>query len=102
MAGKGIVAVEWHLCNRRLRRKYGRIQCRQINRCQADIDPESALQEREVFRFDRVMFGSDWPVCLLGIEYGEWVVWGEKAISGATEVLRRSLFYETAARFYRL
>jgi len=33
MAGKAIVAVEWHLCNRRLRRKYGRIQCRQINRC---------------------------------------------------------------------
>ena len=69
---------------------------------QADVDPEFALQEREVFRFDRVMFGSDWPACLLGIEYGEWVAWVEKATSGATEVLRRSFFYETAARFYRL
>lgn len=69
---------------------------------QADVDPEFALQEREFFRFDRVMFGSDWPVCLLGIEYGQWVAWVEKATSGATEVLRRSLFYETAARFYRL
>jgi len=48
------------------------------------------------------MFGNDWPVCLLAIEYGEWVAWVEKATSGATEVLRRSLFYETAARFYRL
>ena len=69
---------------------------------QADVDPEFALQERELFRFDRVMFGSDWPVCPLGIEYGEWVAWVEKATLGATEVLRRSLFYETAARFYRL
>jgi predicted TIM-barrel fold metal-dependent hydrolase len=69
---------------------------------QADVDREFALQEREVFRFDRVMFGSDWPVCLFGIEYGQWVAWVEKATSGATEVLRRSLFYETAARFYRL
>ena len=69
---------------------------------QANVDPEFALQERELFRFDRVMFGSDWPVCLLGIEYGEWVAWVEKATIGATEVLRRTLFYETAARFYRL
>ena len=69
---------------------------------QADVDPEFALQGRELFRLDTVIFGSDWPVCLLGIEYGEWVAWVEKATSGATEVLRRSLFYETAARFYRL
>ena len=56
----------------------------------------------EVFGFDRVMFDNDWPVCLLGIEYGEWVALVEKATSGATQVLRRSLFYETAARFYLL
>ncbi len=55
----------------------------------------------EVFGFDRIMFGSDWPVCLLGIEYGEWVALVEKVTSGATEAQRRSLFYETA-RFYRL
>lgn len=67
---------------------------------QADVDPEFALQERELFIFNRVIFGSDWPVCPLGIEYGEWVAWVEKATSGATQVLRRSLFYETAARFY--
>ena len=34
---------------------------------QDDVDPEFALEERELFRFDRVMFGSDWPVCLLAL-----------------------------------
>lgn len=56
----------------------------------------------EVFGFERVMFGSDWPVCLLGIEYGRWVEIVQEMVSDATEAERQSLFYGTAERFYRL
>jgi len=69
---------------------------------QADVDPEFALQEREVFRFDRVMFGSDWPVCLLGLNMAS----GSLGSRRQPAVLRKCcdgvFFYETAARFYRL
>ncbi|GBG10090.1 amidohydrolase [Paenibacillus agaridevorans] len=56
-----------------------------------------------VFGEDRVMFGTDWPVCLLAASYGEVVAllegalpkdWGERS--------RSKLFGENARRFYKL
>ncbi len=51
---------------------------------------------------DRVMFGGDWPVCLLGAQYSEWVNALMDAVSNRTEEDRRKLFYQNATRIYQL
>jgi predicted TIM-barrel fold metal-dependent hydrolase len=54
------------------------------------------------FGWDRVMFGSDWPVCVLASSYKQWV----EALSFLTQDAggenQRKLFYENAVRVYRL
>ncbi|HEY8460628.1 MAG TPA: amidohydrolase [Blastocatellia bacterium] len=54
------------------------------------------------FGWDRVMFGSDWPVCSLASSFKQWV----DALSFLTREAgvenQRKLFYENAARVYRL
>lgn len=54
----------------------------------------------EAFGVDRLMFGSDWPVCLLAAEYGEVA----DVITGYTQQLpqsdRQKIFGLNAARFY--
>jgi L-fuconolactonase len=57
----------------------------------------------ECFGFDRLMFGSDWPVCLLAASYDR-VIEAARAILMPVldEVAERKLFGETAARFYKL
>ena len=54
------------------------------------------------FGWDRVMFGSDWPVCLLNGTYKKWV----QALMVITreygEAKQRKLFQENAERVYRL
>lgn len=54
------------------------------------------------FGGERVMFGSDWPVCLLAGSYGE--VHGLVAdyFNQFPEETRRKFFGETATKFYRL
>jgi L-fucono-1,5-lactonase len=56
----------------------------------------------EVFGADRVMWGSDWPVCRLRASYGEW----RRAAEALTDHLetgdRARIFGGTAAEFYRL
>ncbi len=60
---------------------------------------ETAL---ETFGADRLMFGSDWPVCLLRAEYLEWV----KTVRTLTEALsddeKTAFFGGTAAKAYDL
>jgi L-fuconolactonase len=53
----------------------------------------------EAFGPDRVMFGSDWPVCTLAASYGE-VVAAAEALIGPSE--REQIFGETARRTYTL
>lgn len=54
------------------------------------------------FGWDRVMFGSDWPVCILNGTYKKWV----EALMVVTreygEEKQRKLFQENAERVYRL
>jgi L-fuconolactonase len=54
------------------------------------------------FGFDRLMFGSDWPVCLLAGSYDEVVDALMQILSPLTEDAERKLFGENAARFYKL
>ena len=56
----------------------------------------------EAFGVERVMFGSDWPVCLLAAEYKEWVERAEDLASGLAENEFKALFGNNAARIYGL
>jgi len=56
----------------------------------------------ESFGWDRVMFGSDWPVCNLTAGYTKWVETLLTLTHSAGEVNQRKLFRENAIRAYRL
>lgn len=56
----------------------------------------------DCFGFDRVLFGSDWPMLTQIASYAEWLAIVETTTAGASESERRKLFRETAARLYRL
>ncbi len=56
----------------------------------------------DAFGFDRLMFGSDWPVCTLASDYGRWLGAVQEATADASDEEKYHLFYGTAERFYRL
>ena len=54
----------------------------------------------EAFGHDRIVFGSDWPVCTLTATYRQWVEALQAVVRSWSEEDQRKLFYENAARFY--
>lgn len=54
----------------------------------------------EAFGADRLMFGSDWPVCLLAASYSRVVEVIERYASHLSAADREQLFGGTAMRFY--
>ncbi len=52
------------------------------------------------FGAERVMFGSDWPVCLLASNYDRVVGLAERLVSGLSDAERTAVFAATAARVY--
>lgn len=56
----------------------------------------------EVFGTDRVMFGSDWPVCTRAATYRQWVEALQSVVRAWGEEDRRKLFHDNAATFYGL
>ncbi|NHN33989.1 amidohydrolase family protein [Paenibacillus agricola] len=57
----------------------------------------------EAFGTNRVMFGSDWPVCLLAASYGQVVKILEAALpEGLTEAESAAIFGHNALHFYKL
>jgi predicted TIM-barrel fold metal-dependent hydrolase len=56
----------------------------------------------ESFGWDRVMFGSDWPVCNLTASYGRWVTTLMSLTHAAGEANQKKLFHDNAIRIYRL
>jgi L-fuconolactonase len=51
---------------------------------------------------ERVMWGSDWPVCRLRTEYGDWRATAEALTAGLSADDRARVFGGTAAAFYGL
>jgi predicted TIM-barrel fold metal-dependent hydrolase len=51
---------------------------------------------------DRVIFGSDWPVCLNGASYKEWVVGLKAIIAGRPLEQQKKLLHDNAVKFYKL
>jgi len=57
----------------------------------------------DIFGVDRIMFGSDWPVCLLAAEYGQVVEALNQALpAGLTEQNQAALYGLNAKAFYKL
>jgi L-fuconolactonase len=58
----------------------------------------------DAFGPDRLLFGSDWPVCLLAADYAEVVAAAEQALEavGLTTAERELVFGANARRVYRL
>jgi predicted TIM-barrel fold metal-dependent hydrolase len=54
------------------------------------------------FGWDRVMFGSDWPVCTLSATYQRWVEAARELTANASEINKEKLFSKNAERVYRL
>lgn len=56
----------------------------------------------DAFGEDRVMFGSDWPVCLLGATLRQWVEALRQIVADRPTEFQQKLFCENAIRFYGL
>jgi L-fuconolactonase len=56
----------------------------------------------EAFGPERLMAGSDWPVCLVGTEYGSWFKMLDEYFKGFSEADRVAVFGETASWVYGL
>ena len=54
------------------------------------------------FGEDRVVFGSDWPVCLNGAPLAEWVMALRQIIAARPAGERRKLLWKNAVKLYRL
>ncbi|MBL8837886.1 MAG: amidohydrolase family protein [Alphaproteobacteria bacterium] len=56
----------------------------------------------DVFGFDRIMFGGDWPVTLQAIQPARWIALLDETLAGVGEADRRKFWRGNAARVYRL
>lgn len=56
----------------------------------------------DVFGFDRVMYGGDWPVSELAGKYTDWLEVLDWATSGCSTEEKRKLFRDNGIRAYRL
>ncbi len=56
----------------------------------------------ELFGWERVVWGSDWPVCTQRATLQEWIGISREIVAHESEENRRKLFHENALRIYRL
>ena len=57
----------------------------------------------DAFGPDRVMFGGDWPVCLLGVaKYADWATALMTLVKDRPEEQQKKLFHDNAVKFYGL
>lgn len=56
----------------------------------------------DCFGWERVMFGSDWPVCTSAATLRQWVEALKEIVRAATFEQQRRLFHDNAIRVYRL
>ncbi len=56
----------------------------------------------EAFGPSRLMFGSDWPVCLVATGYARWIQVVNKAVKQLTSEEQHQIFYENAMKIYQL
>lgn len=74
---------------------------------EGSIDPDTVCayfeETLEIFGSDRLMFGTDWPVCLLRIEsYTAWADTVRSLVSALSADERKAVLSDNATRTYRL
>ncbi|MDA8876480.1 amidohydrolase family protein [Akkermansiaceae bacterium] len=72
-----------------------------------EIDPDTVKayfeESLEIFGPDRVMFGTDWPVCLLRIDsYKAWADTVRELVSQLSESEQKAILLENGERSYQL
>lgn len=66
-----------------------------------DLQP-FATHVLKCFGPERVMFGSDWPVCNLATDYASWHAFVQRLVTPLGTAAEADVFGGTARRFYRL
>ncbi len=56
----------------------------------------------DCFSFDRVIYGSDWPVSTQATDYPRWVDTLQEIVAGCSPAELKKLFHDNAIKFYRL
>lgn len=56
----------------------------------------------DIFGPGRIMFGSDWPVCLVAADYGQVIGLAGRAIAHLAQQEQELIWHRNAANFYRL
>ena len=56
----------------------------------------------EAFGPSRLMFGSDWPVCLVATQYADWLALVKKALSKLSSDEQEMVYSKNAAKIYQL
>jgi L-fuconolactonase len=56
----------------------------------------------DFFGPDRLMFGSDWPVCLIASGYTQWVQTVDRFVSTLSVAEQKAIWHHNAKRFYHL
>ncbi len=56
----------------------------------------------KTFGWDRVLFGGDWPVCLLGGPFASWVAALNEVLSSRTFAEKQMLYHDNAIKVYGL
>jgi L-fuconolactonase len=56
----------------------------------------------DAFGPERVVFGSDWPVCRVGAELGQWIAALQQIVAERPADHQRKLFHDNAQAFYRV
>jgi L-fuconolactonase len=74
-------------------------------------DPKDAVAEKiapvvnrclDAFGEDRVIFASNWPVCLNALTFARWVNVVRQITAPRGVAFQHKLFHDNAARFYKL
>jgi len=56
----------------------------------------------QAFGPERLMFGSDWPVCLVAAEYTRWLAFVKDSLAPLTPAEQSAIMGGTATKFYKL
>ncbi|MEI6087335.1 MAG: amidohydrolase family protein [Bacteroidota bacterium] len=67
----------------------------------SDFDPYLAII-KNAFGMDRLMYGSDWPVCLIAANYKQQLSIYKQHFSNCTDAEKEMLFGGNAKRFYQI
>ncbi len=56
----------------------------------------------EAFGPSRVMYGSDWPVCLVATKYSRWLQLVKQVVSSYSDTEKEQIYYKNAVKTYQL